>query len=67
VALLEDVVTTGGSVLKAAERCEAAGFKVVGVVALVDRQEGGGEAIGERYPFRALFTRRDLVGEGEDA
>jgi adenylosuccinate lyase len=66
VALLEDVVTTGGSVLRAAERCEAAGFKVVGVVALVDRQEGGGEAVGERYPFRALFTRRDLW-EGEDA
>jgi adenylosuccinate lyase len=60
VALLEDVVTTGGSVLRAAERCEAQGLKVMGVVALVDRQEGGAEAIGPRYPFRSLFTAKDL-------
>ena len=65
VAILEDVVTTGGSSLRAAERCEAAGLKVAGVVALVDRQEGGAEAIEARFPFRALFTRTQLLeGEG---
>ncbi len=61
VALLEDVVTTGGSTLKAAEKLEAAGYVVVGVIALVDRLEGGGEAIAARYPFRALYTRRDFI------
>ncbi|MFH0810364.1 MAG: orotate phosphoribosyltransferase [Pseudomonadota bacterium] len=61
VALLEDVITTGGSVLRAAERCEARGLKVVGVVALVDRQEGGAEEVSKRYPFRALFTKQDFL------
>jgi orotate phosphoribosyltransferase len=45
VALLEDVVTTGGSSLKAVESLKAAGAEVVGIVALVDRQEGGAETI----------------------
>jgi len=66
LVLLEDVVTTGGSAIKAAERCEAEGLRVAGVVALVDRQEGGAEAIAARYPFRALFTKTDLL-EGANA
>ncbi|MBL8613062.1 MAG: orotate phosphoribosyltransferase [Myxococcales bacterium] len=61
VALLEDVVTTGGSTLKAAAKLESAGYVVTAVVALVDRLEGGGEAIAARYPFRALYTRRDFI------
>ena len=45
VVILEDVITTGGSTLKAAEKLALAGATVVGVVALVDRLEGGAEAI----------------------
>lgn len=45
VAIVEDVITTGGSALKAVESVRAAGGKVVGVIALVDREEGGREAI----------------------
>ena len=45
VALLEDVVTTGGSTLKAAAKLREAGYEVGGVVTLVDRLEGGREAI----------------------
>src|SRR6476469_5996643 len=45
VVVLEDVITTGGSTLKAVEKLAMAGVKVVGVVALVDRLEGGAEAI----------------------
>src|SRR5258706_11149539 len=45
VALLEDVVTTGGSSLKAVESLREAGARVVGIVALVDRLEGGAETI----------------------
>jgi orotate phosphoribosyltransferase len=61
VVLLEDVVTTGGSSLKAVERVEAEGFQVVGVLALVDRQEGGRETIeGRGYRFEALFTKEQV-------
>ena len=45
MVVLEDVITTGGSTLKAVEKLGQAGVKVVGVVALVDRLEGGAEAI----------------------
>ncbi len=61
VVLLEDVVTTGGSTLRAAAKLEAERHVVAGVVALVDRLEGGSEAIGARYPFRAIYTRRDFM------
>lgn len=62
VALLEDVVTTGGSTIKAAARLRDAGYEVVGVVALVDRDEGGRAAIeAEGLTFVALFTRHDFI------
>ena len=62
VALLEDVITTGGSSLKAVEALSAAGAKVVGIVALVDRLEGGREAIeAAGLPLESLFTRNDFM------
>jgi len=62
VALLEDVVTTGGSTLKAAGKLADAGYEVVGVVALVDRLEGGREAIeAEKLALVAVFTREDFI------
>ncbi len=45
VVVVEDVITTGGSALKAVEALRAAGGTIVGVLALVDREEGGREAI----------------------
>lgn len=45
VAVIEDVITTGGSALRAAAAIQAAGGIVVGVLALVDRGEGGREAL----------------------
>ncbi|MGH7283152.1 MAG: orotate phosphoribosyltransferase [Polyangiaceae bacterium] len=64
VALLEDVVTTGGSTLKAAKKLNAAGFEIAAVVALVDRLEGGREAIeAGGYAFTSLYTRRDFIRE----
>ena len=64
VAILEDVVTTGGSTLKAAERLREAGFDVVGVVALVDREEGGRQAI-EAAGLRveALYARGSFLAD----
>jgi len=59
VVIVEDVVTTGGSSLTAIERCEAFGLKVVRVIAIVDRMEGGAEAFAARqYPFASLLTIR---------
>lgn len=45
VAVIEDVITTGGSALRATEAIRAAGGIVAGVLALVDREEGGREAL----------------------
>lgn len=45
VAVIEDVITTGGSALRAAEAVRSAGGIVAGVLALVDREEGGREAL----------------------
>ncbi len=62
VALLEDVVTTGGTLIKAIERTEEEGYRVGCVVALVDRLEGGRERLKEKgYDLISLFSRKDFV------
>ena len=61
VVVVEDVITTGGSARQAIEAVEAEGGKIVGVLAVVDRLEGGRsriEAMG--YPVVALTTIQDL-------
>jgi orotate phosphoribosyltransferase len=45
IAIIEDVITTGGSALRAIEAVRSAGMSVAGVLALVDREEGGRQAI----------------------
>jgi len=65
VVLVEDVVTTGGSALQAAEAARAAGLRVLGVVGLVDREEGGRAKLGEAgLELEALFTARELLASG---
>jgi orotate phosphoribosyltransferase len=62
VVVIEDVVTTGGSALKAIERCRAERLEPVACVALVDRLEGGREAIeAQGVPLDPLFTRKDFI------
>ena len=62
VALLEDVITTGGSSLKAVETLKAAGAQVVGIVALVDREEGGADAIrAAGLPLVSIARRSDFM------
>lgn len=62
VALLEDVVTTGGSSLKAVQTLRSAGCDVVGIVALVDRLEGGAQAIAQAgLSLITLTTRLDFI------
>jgi len=60
VAVLDDVLTTGGSALQAVTEIEKAGAVIVAVVCIVDRLEGAREAIGDRYDFRPIFTIRDF-------
>ena len=63
VALVEDVVTTGGTLLKVIERVERQGYRVGMVIAVVDRQEGGAEALAAAgCPLTAIFTRAELLG-----
>lgn len=61
LVIVEDVVTTGGSSLKAIEHCEAVGLKVKRVLAIIDRLEGGREAFAERgYELTTLLSIRDF-------
>ncbi|MDZ4659632.1 MAG: orotate phosphoribosyltransferase [Bythopirellula sp.] len=61
LVIVEDVVTTGGSSLKAIEHCEAVGLKVDRVLAIIDRLEGGREAFAARgYELTTLFTIKDF-------
>lgn len=67
VAVLEDVVTTGGSLLKAVRAIEAAGLNVALTLAILDRGEGGRHAIETAgYRFASIFTRSELLAAGKN-
>jgi orotate phosphoribosyltransferase len=62
VVVVDDVVTTGGSTIKAIERARSEGLEVVRAVILVDRQEGGMEAVSQHVEsVSAIVTRDDLL------
>lgn len=64
VIVVDDVITTGGSTIKAIDAIEAEGGKVVAALVLVDREEGGREAIEARgVPVYPLFTRKSIFGD----
>lgn len=64
VLLLEDVVTTGGSTVKAIDACESENLKVTDVFCLVDRLEGGAEAIAAKgVQLTPIYTRKDFLEE----
>jgi orotate phosphoribosyltransferase len=61
IVVIEDVVTTGQSALKAVARLQDAGYEATQVLALVDRQQGGEKTYADAgIPFEALFTIADL-------
>ncbi|HEY3828361.1 MAG TPA: phosphoribosyltransferase family protein [Solirubrobacteraceae bacterium] len=68
--LVEDVVTTGGSTLEALQRVRSEGLVVAGVVSVLDRLAGGGEAIqaalGDDARYVALSTIDDVYPERPD-
>tara|TARA_B100001250_G_scaffold387429_1_gene384818 strand:- start:1253 stop:1789 length:537 start_codon:yes stop_codon:yes gene_type:complete len=64
ITVLEDVVTTGGSAIKAVEKLRDAGYVVERVVSIIDRQEGGKDAMMEaKLELRSLFQLPELVGK----
>ena len=61
VVVLEDVVTTGQSAMKAVERLRAAGYSVDRVIALVDREQGGAQLYQQSgLDFQAVFSIKDI-------
>jgi orotate phosphoribosyltransferase len=66
VALVEDVVTTAGTLIKAIKRTEEAGYRVAMVLTVVDREEGGRELLEkEGYALEALLTKTEIRQPGE--
>lgn len=62
VALFDDVITSGGSIIKGARQVEAEGGQVEVIMAVLDREEGGREAIESHgYRFMSIFTKKDLL------
>jgi orotate phosphoribosyltransferase len=66
VVVLEDVVTTGQSALKAVERLKNAGYEVEQIIALVDRQQGGAELYESAgLKFQALFSIQEIQAQAK--
>lgn len=65
VVVVDDTVTSGGSLLRAAEAVVAAEARVLGMLALVDREEGGRERTAQAgYALRTVFTAAELLRTG---
>lgn len=61
IIVVDDVITTGSATLKACQEFETAGYEIVGVLAVVDRQAGGKEQLEARYQFvRTIFKKSDF-------
>jgi len=63
VVIVDEVCTTGGSTQEAIDAAEREGCEVVGVISLVDREEGGSEILRAKYNYRSIFTARELLAE----
>ncbi|MCX5754502.1 MAG: orotate phosphoribosyltransferase [Gemmatimonadetes bacterium] len=62
VVIIEDVITTGGSALRAVAAVREAGGTVIGILAVVDREEGGREALSATgVPVLALATASEIL------
>lgn len=61
IVVVDDVITTGSSTLKACQEFEEAGYKIVGILAVVDREAGGVKELEKKYgPVRTLFKTSDF-------
>jgi orotate phosphoribosyltransferase len=61
IVVIDDVITTGSSTLKACQEFEQAGYEIVGILGVVDREAGGREALEKKYKYvRTLFKTSDF-------
>lgn len=61
VTIIEDILTTGGQALRAAEKLREAGAEVLHLVAVVDREEGAADSFARaQVPYTPLFRKSDL-------
>jgi orotate phosphoribosyltransferase len=66
VVVIEDVITTATQAIRAAHRVTAAGATVVGILGVIDREQGGGQNIAAAgFEFHALFRNADLQRAGD--
>jgi orotate phosphoribosyltransferase len=65
VAIVDDVLTTGGSTQEAIDAAAQEGADVIGVISLVDREQGGSEKLRAKYNYSSVFTARELLAESE--
>lgn len=60
--IIEDVITSGASLLETAQDLESAGLVIKDVVALIDREQGGKENLQKRnYKIHTVFTLQDII------
>ena len=63
VVIVEDVITSGGSALNACKKAQECGLDVIGVATIIDREEGGREALKKAgFNLEVLFVKSDLIG-----
>jgi len=63
VVIIDDVITTGKSTIEAINRAKEEGIDIVKVIAFIDRQEGGREAIeASGYKLDSLITKDEVIG-----
>lgn len=62
IVVVDDVITTGNATKKACEQFIAAGYRIVGIIALIDREQGGRQSLEREFgaPVRAIFTTSDF-------
>jgi len=66
VCLLEDVITTGGTLLKAVDRVREQGLNIVAIMAVLDREQGGRENLAQAgFELQSIFTRNELLKAGK--
>jgi orotate phosphoribosyltransferase len=66
VVIVDDVCTSGGSLMEACRAAESEGYQVAATMCIVDRLETASGKLKARYPFHSLFTVRDLLPEGSE-
>ncbi|MBV9576194.1 MAG: orotidine 5'-phosphate decarboxylase, partial [Gammaproteobacteria bacterium] len=59
--IIEDVVTTGSSIIETADEIEKVGLKVTDLVALIDREQGGRNTLEKKYKLHTLFSLSEIL------